>query len=518
MGNCCMRVGITTRTDERRMHKKSITKKSNKPSQIRDQMNHFEENQSEIDRQLLISSSQTQENFISHSSVSESSYYKRNSESKSKNKHTSRISEKYNLIRSLHQQEDQRLTDHFHKSLISSQRQTIANNKMDKSDSKIQNDRRINNIEDSIISNSSNQNNLNDKNCDPYFVFENSQNLNDNQQGIQQSASTKTKTKTQKSSSSNLIAMIEQKLIRKTRITIAMQNKRKRHNTLKQNKPSFNDINFDKMEDLHHHERETMLKGLKYSLMKSIIDNSQDHGKRQRSQSQEKLKTSQTNIIKKHQENEEITYLITEDIEDDQDSFIEDVFDLEKNRDNLEDIRNEPLKNINNFVKSLKKTNTNIGLKNRDNINLIGHNQKAKGQSPSTKISRQNTMNPNQKEQVQYNKVDMFENHITYKAQIEGDRIDEMLENFVKHYKVRVPITRIDQSKYLFGMRLFHAQIINGILMVRVGGGFMTMEQFVDKHSTKEIFQLRVRMAKDKKKINKIITEIADKYKIKKFT
>lgn len=54
--------------------------------------------------------------------------------------------------------------------------------------------------------------------------------------------------------------------------------------------------------------------------------------------------------------------------------------------------------------------------------------------------------------------------------------------------------------------------------MVRVGGGFMTMEEFVDKHSAKEIFQLKVRMARDKKKMNKIITEIADKYKIKKFT
>ena len=56
------------------------------------------------------------------------------------------------------------------------------------------------------------------------------------------------------------------------------------------------------------------------------------------------------------------------------------------------------------------------------------------------------------------------------------DLIDTMLENFVKTHKVKVPIHRIDESKYLFGTRVINAQIINGVLMVRVGGGFMSME------------------------------------------
>lgn len=96
--------------------------------------------------------------------------------------------------------------------------------------------------------------------------------------------------------------------------------------------------------------------------------------------------------------------------------------------------------------------------------------------------------------------------------------IDEMLENFVKNNKVKVPINRIDKSKYLFGMKFINAQIINGILMVRVGGGFMTMLDFVEKHSYKEMLSLRVKMAKEKKKANKIIDELLEKYKIKKFT
>ena len=48
--------------------------------------------------------------------------------------------------------------------------------------------------------------------------------------------------------------------------------------------------------------------------------------------------------------------------------------------------------------------------------------------------------------------------------------------------KVNVPINRIDPSKYLFGTKVISAQIINGVLMIRVGGGFMSIEEFVDKH------------------------------------
>ena len=80
-----------------------------------------------------------------------------------------------------------------------------------------------------------------------------------------------------------------------------------------------------------------------------------------------------------------------------------------------------------------------------------------------------------------------------------------------------MPIQRIDKSKYLFGAKLISAQIINGILMVRVGGGFMNIEEFVEIHSDKEIMKLRVKMAKEKKKLNKIIKELVDKYRVKKF-
>ncbi len=47
----------------------------------------------------------------------------------------------------------------------------------------------------------------------------------------------------------------------------------------------------------------------------------------------------------------------------------------------------------------------------------------------------------------------------------------------------------------------------------------MDLVTYIDKHSSKEIFKLRVRMANEKKKIDKILKELIEKNKIKsKFT
>jgi hypothetical protein len=44
--------------------------------------------------------------------------------------------------------------------------------------------------------------------------------------------------------------------------------------------------------------------------------------------------------------------------------------------------------------------------------------------------------------------------------------------------------------------------------MVRVGGGFMTIEEFVDKHSAKEILALKLKMVKDRKKLEKVTQDL----------
>ena len=111
---------------------------------------------------------------------------------------------------------------------------------------------------------------------------------------------------------------------------------------------------------------------------------------------------------------------------------------------------------------------------------------------------------------------DPFKDAIKYKS-VDDDVVDKLLEKYVESHLVNVPINRIDPSKYLFGTKVISAQIINGVLMIRVGGGFMGIEEFVDKHSKKEILSLKLLMAKERKKLPKITQELLEKHKIKKF-
>lgn len=62
-----------------------------------------------------------------------------------------------------------------------------------------------------------------------------------------------------------------------------------------------------------------------------------------------------------------------------------------------------------------------------------------------------------------------------------------------------------------------NAVIRNGVLMIRVGGGFMTISEFVDKHAEKELNSLKIRVKKEKKQLDEVVTELVKKFKEKKF-
>jgi hypothetical protein len=47
--------------------------------------------------------------------------------------------------------------------------------------------------------------------------------------------------------------------------------------------------------------------------------------------------------------------------------------------------------------------------------------------------------------------------------------------------------------------------------MVRVGGGFMTIDEFVGLHQNSEIQKLKIMVAKEKKKVVKIMQEMVEK-------
>ena len=51
----------------------------------------------------------------------------------------------------------------------------------------------------------------------------------------------------------------------------------------------------------------------------------------------------------------------------------------------------------------------------------------------------------------------------------------------------RVPIKRLGDGYYLFGLKKIYAKIINHKLVVRVGGGYMNFKDFLEHHSDAEL-------------------------------
>lgn len=59
---------------------------------------------------------------------------------------------------------------------------------------------------------------------------------------------------------------------------------------------------------------------------------------------------------------------------------------------------------------------------------------------------------------------------------------------------------------------------MNGALSIRVGGGFMNIEEFVAKHAERECNHLKSKMKKEKKNVAQVVEEMVKKYKYKQFT
>lgn len=77
-----------------------------------------------------------------------------------------------------------------------------------------------------------------------------------------------------------------------------------------------------------------------------------------------------------------------------------------------------------------------------------------------------------------------------YRA-IKGDLVDELLANFLNLANCPIPIRRLGEGFYMFGTRKIFAKIINGKLVIRVGGGYMIIEKFIETYAEQEIEKLK---------------------------
>lgn len=68
-----------------------------------------------------------------------------------------------------------------------------------------------------------------------------------------------------------------------------------------------------------------------------------------------------------------------------------------------------------------------------------------------------------------------------------GDLIDQMLSHYINQANCPVPIRKLGNGFYLFGTKKIFAKILNGKLVIRVGGGFMIIEEFIATYAEVEM-------------------------------
>jgi len=73
---------------------------------------------------------------------------------------------------------------------------------------------------------------------------------------------------------------------------------------------------------------------------------------------------------------------------------------------------------------------------------------------------------------------------------IKGDDVDELLGKHLNACNLAVPVKRLAAGKYLFGSKQILAKIINGKLVIRVGGGYMSAEEFIETYGRMEMLKL----------------------------
>lgn len=71
-----------------------------------------------------------------------------------------------------------------------------------------------------------------------------------------------------------------------------------------------------------------------------------------------------------------------------------------------------------------------------------------------------------------------------------GDTIDTMLNYYMNHTNCPVPVRKIGNGFYLFGTKKIYAKILNGKLVIRVGGGFMIIEEFIATYAENEMTKI----------------------------
>jgi hypothetical protein len=79
---------------------------------------------------------------------------------------------------------------------------------------------------------------------------------------------------------------------------------------------------------------------------------------------------------------------------------------------------------------------------------------------------------------------------------MKNDRVDEIFALHFNNAGLEIPVQRLGEGNYLFGTRKIYCKIMNDKLVVRVGGGFMLIVEFLTSYGNQELDKVNTMKAK----------------------
>jgi hypothetical protein len=71
---------------------------------------------------------------------------------------------------------------------------------------------------------------------------------------------------------------------------------------------------------------------------------------------------------------------------------------------------------------------------------------------------------------------------------VKGDQIDELFAHSLNATKYsEIPVVRLSKTKYKFGEKEFRANVKNNKLIIQVGGGYMSVDEYINQYGPIEL-------------------------------
>ena len=75
---------------------------------------------------------------------------------------------------------------------------------------------------------------------------------------------------------------------------------------------------------------------------------------------------------------------------------------------------------------------------------------------------------------------------------VKGDDIDELFAKHLNLSNLDLEVKRLSKGNYLFGTKRIQVKILNSKVLIRVGGGYMGADEFIEQYGKMETVKLQV--------------------------